>query len=117
METPRRRALGKGLEELFSTEVLDFDQLEEKIVEETPKEEIIDVKISDLKESGELEQSATTVIMLHDENVYRNSGDRKHDIQLIIGKNRNGLTGKIQFDYIKSTQRFNEYKKEDNNGL
>ena len=55
--------------------------------------------------------------MLHDENVYRNSGDRKHDIQLIIGKNGNGLTGKIQFDYIKSTQRFNEYKKEDNNGL
>ena len=30
METPRRRALGKGLEELFSTEVLDFDSLEEK---------------------------------------------------------------------------------------
>ena len=28
---PRRRALGKGLEELFSTEVLDFDSLEEKI--------------------------------------------------------------------------------------
>ena len=40
METPRRRALGKGLEELFSAEVLDFDSLEEKIVEETPKEEI-----------------------------------------------------------------------------
>ena len=41
METPRRRALGKGLEELFSTEVLDFDSLEEKIVTETPKEEIV----------------------------------------------------------------------------
>lgn len=49
METPRRRALGKGLEELFSTEVLDFDQLEEKIVEETPKEEIVDIKISELR--------------------------------------------------------------------
>lgn len=77
------------------------------------KEKNKEPKISELKESGELEQSATTVIMLHDENVYRNSGDRGHDIQLIIGKNRNGLTGKIQFDYIKSTQRFNEYKKED----
>jgi len=49
METPRRRALGKGLEELFSTEVLDFDQLEEKIVEETPKEEIVELKISELR--------------------------------------------------------------------
>ena len=43
METPKRRALGKGLEELFSTEVLDFDALEEKIVSETPKEEIIQI--------------------------------------------------------------------------
>ena len=45
METPRRRALGKGLEELFSTEVLDFDSLEEKIVTETPKEEIVEINI------------------------------------------------------------------------
>ena len=49
METPRRRALGKGLEELFSTEVLDFDQLEEKIVEETPKEEIVEIKLDELR--------------------------------------------------------------------
>ena len=49
METPRRRALGKGLEELFSTEVLDFDHLEEKIVEETPKEEIVEIRIDELR--------------------------------------------------------------------
>ena len=49
METPRRRALGKGLEELFSTEVLDFDSLEEKIVTETPKEEIVEIKIDELR--------------------------------------------------------------------
>ena len=49
METVRRRALGKGLEELFSGEVLDFDSLEEKIIEETPKEEIMQVKISELR--------------------------------------------------------------------
>ena len=74
------------------------------------KEKNKEPKISDLKESGELEQSATTVLMLHDENVYKNSKDRGHDVQLIIGKNRNGLTGKIQFDYIKSVQKFNEYE-------
>ena len=49
METPRRRALGKGLEELFSAEVLDFDSLEEKIVTETPKEEIIEIKLDELR--------------------------------------------------------------------
>ena len=49
METPRRRALGKGLEELFNAEVIDFDSLEEKIVTETPKEEIVDIKIDELR--------------------------------------------------------------------
>ena len=32
METNRRRALGKGLEELFGEEVLDFDTLEDNQV-------------------------------------------------------------------------------------
>lgn len=49
METARRRALGKGLEELFGTEVLDFDTIEEKIVNATPKEEIIEVNIHELR--------------------------------------------------------------------
>ena len=49
METIRRRALGKGLEELFSGEVLDFDSLEEKIIEETPKEEIMQVRLDELR--------------------------------------------------------------------
>ena len=49
METPRRRALGKGLEELFSAEVLDFDSFEEKIVTETPKEEIVEIKLDELR--------------------------------------------------------------------
>lgn len=49
METTRRRALGKGLEELFSTEVLDLNNFEEKIVNDTPKEEIVDLNINDLR--------------------------------------------------------------------
>lgn len=49
METTRRRALGKGLEELFGTEVLDFSTLEEKIVNTTPKEEIIEINVGELR--------------------------------------------------------------------
>lgn len=49
MEMPKRRALGKGLEDLFSTEILDFDALEEKIVSETPKDEIIHISIDELR--------------------------------------------------------------------
>ncbi len=46
---PRRRALGKGLEELFNSEVLDYSSVEERIVNETPKEEIVNVKLKDLR--------------------------------------------------------------------
>lgn len=49
METNRRRALGKGLEELFNTERMDIDSLEEKIVSETPKEEIVEIDIKELR--------------------------------------------------------------------
>ena len=49
METPRRRALGKGLEELFGTEVLDIETLEEQIVNETPLEEIVEININELR--------------------------------------------------------------------
>ena len=46
---PKRRALGKGLEELFNNEILDYNTVEEKIVESTPKNEIVNVKISELR--------------------------------------------------------------------
>lgn len=44
----KRRALGMGLEQLFNSEMLDFDQVEEKIVEETPKDEIVEIPIDEL---------------------------------------------------------------------
>lgn len=47
-ETNKRRALGMGLEQLFSTEVLDFDQVEKTIVNETPKDEVVMLEIKDL---------------------------------------------------------------------
>ena len=43
----QRKALGKGLEELFHSEPIDFNKVEEKIVSSTPKDEIIMVKLSD----------------------------------------------------------------------
>lgn len=46
---PKRRALGRGLEELFNSEVLDYATVEEKIVNNTPKEEITMVKLSELR--------------------------------------------------------------------
>ena len=49
MENNKRRALGRGLEELFYNEPIAYDKMEEKILTETPKEEIVNVKINDLR--------------------------------------------------------------------
>ena len=46
---PKRRALGRGLEELFSNEVLDYNSVEEKIVNETPKDEVVMIKLNELR--------------------------------------------------------------------
>ena len=51
METnnTKRRALGRGLEELFFNEPMDYSKVEEKIIDETPKEEITMVKVDELR--------------------------------------------------------------------
>lgn len=45
----KRRALGRGLEELFYNEPIAYDKMEEKIITETPKESITKVPLKDLR--------------------------------------------------------------------
>ena len=45
----KRRALGKGLEELFYNEPMEYNKIEEKINTETPKEEIVKVNLDELR--------------------------------------------------------------------
>ena len=46
---PKRRALGRGLEELFNSEVLDYNTVEEKIVNDSTKDEVTMVKLNELR--------------------------------------------------------------------
>lgn len=48
MET-RKRALGRGLEQLFNSENLDLDSMEKQIYESTSKEEIVEINIEELR--------------------------------------------------------------------
>ncbi len=48
MET-RKRALGKGLEQLFNSEAIDVNELEKQIYETTPKEEIVELDMNELR--------------------------------------------------------------------
>ena len=45
----KRRALGKGLEELFSSDQLDYNSIEEKIIDSTPKDEIVEISLDELR--------------------------------------------------------------------
>lgn len=44
-----RRALGRGLEQLFNSDNLDLESMEKRIYESTPKEEIIELDLSELR--------------------------------------------------------------------
>ena len=67
----KRRALGRGLEELFNNEPMDYNKIEEKIITETPKEEIVKIPISELRsnpyqprkifDTKKLEELATSI--------------------------------------------------------
>ena len=48
MET-KRKALGKGLEQLFSNEMIDFDNFESNIVKETKKSEIVEIPLTEIR--------------------------------------------------------------------
>ena len=45
----KRRALGRGLEELFNNEQLDISKVEENIINSTPKEQIINLNLEELR--------------------------------------------------------------------
>ena len=47
--TYKRRALGKGLEELFNNEQINFDQIEEKILDSSSKDEIVELPVDELR--------------------------------------------------------------------
>ncbi len=48
-EQPKRRALGKGLEELFNIEDISYEKLEEKIINQATKEEIEEIPLDEIR--------------------------------------------------------------------
>lgn len=44
-----RKALGRGLEQLFNEDLVNLDKFEEKIIEETPQNEILEINIDNLR--------------------------------------------------------------------
>jgi len=65
--------------------------------------------MSDLRESGSIEQDADVVILLHREDYYRkNEQDyvENNKAELIIAKQRNGPTGSVKLIFKERIARF-----------
>ena len=65
-------------------------------------------QLSDLRESGAIEQDADVVLFIYREEVYKPTDDNRGKAQLIIGKQRNGPIGVVDLVFIKEYTKFEE---------
>jgi replicative DNA helicase len=62
--------------------------------------------MSDLRDSGSIEQDADLILFLHREEYYSKDANDKGRAEVIIGKHRNGPTGSIPMVFISEYTRF-----------
>ena len=62
-------------------------------------------RLSDLRDSGSIEQDADVVMFIHREDKYKEDSDKPNIAEIMIEKHRNGPTGKVElyFDEKKTT--------------
>lgn len=61
---------------------------------------------SDLKETGEIEQTADNILFLYRDDYYDRETTKKGIIEIIIGKQRDGDTGTVEMKYLRNFNKF-----------
>lgn len=92
----------KGLARELNVPIIAVSQLSravEQRIERRPR-------LSDLRESGAIEQDADLVVFLYREEYYKTKTEKKGIAEIIISKQRNGPTGQIDLAFIKEYAKF-----------
>ncbi len=92
----------KGLAKEIDVPVLALSQLSRAVEARRDRP-----RLSDLRDSGSIEQDADVVMFIHRDDKFNDQSDRPNVAEILIEKHRNGPTGKIElyFDDKKTTFR------------
>lgn len=92
----------KGVARELNVPVLALSQLSRSVENRSPQIP----QLSDLRESGSIEQDADVVAFIYREEYYNPETDRKKITDIFIKKHRNGPTGAVELYFDNEKQRF-----------
>lgn len=91
----------KGVARELNVPLIALSQLSRSVESRTPPHP----QLSDLRESGAIEQDADVVAFLYREDYYNPETDRKNIMDVMIKKHRNGPTGTVELFFDREKQR------------